>query len=155
VSKEGAAIEARQRLESRAEELLNTAAKRIEVAQVTAGDDPDARKAAADAVVAADEAELEALAAASREADEALGATVQTYTFRPLGWKAWRALIAKHPPKDKTHRFDLDSIAPTILRLASYEPRLSAEQVEELLESDSFSEGEIDLLLNAAIAAQT
>lgn len=150
---EKAVLDARNALNTTTQELLETFIRR---AAVRAAVDPDVDEHdAARAVYEEDEAKLAELSAALDAANTALAAVTRNYTFRPLGWKAWRALKKAHPSKDKDYEFDVDSIAPELLRHASHEPKLSAADVEDLLESPDFSEGEIILLLNGAIAVQS
>lgn len=151
-SLEGAVQSAQSRLNDRAQQLLETFQARVQREQVVTGLDP---VEVAQTVTAADEAELTALREDYQAAAEAQLAAVQPYTFRPLGWKAWRALKAAHPSKDKNLAFDLDSLVPDLLHLASHDPKLSKGQVEDLLDSDQWSEGEIMLLINGALAAQS
>lgn len=109
----------------------------------------------AQSVVDADEADLDDLKDRVAKAQAALAEVSATYTFRAIGYKAWRALIAAHPAKDKNLRFDIESIAAPLLRDAAYDPPLSAAAVEDLLSSPAWSAGEIELLINAAIAVQS
>lgn len=105
-------------------------------------------------VAAADEADLEALKAQVDHANQALTDGCQVYSFRPLGWKAWKALKAAYPSKDKDLLFDVDAMTPTILRDASHEPKMSAAVVEDMLNDPAWSAGEIEMLVNAAIRVQ-
>lgn len=147
---ENAVLAAKAELDQTAENLLSTFTRRV---TVRAALEPDID--AARAVYADDEEKLAGLTAALDAANEALKAGVREYTFRPLGWKAWRALKAAHPSKDKDYAFDVDSIAPQLLREASFEPKLSAADVEDILTSDEWSEGEVILLINAAVTVQS
>lgn len=147
---EKAVLDARSELDQTAENLLTTFTRRV---AVQAALEPDID--AAHAVYAEDEAKLAELTAVLDAANEALNSGVREYTFRPLGWAAWRALKAAHPSKDKDYAFDIDSIAPTLLREASLTPKLSAANVEDILTSDEWSEGEVILLINAAVTVQS
>ncbi len=147
---EKAVLDAKAALNATTENLLSTFTRRV---AVRAALEPDTD--AAHAVYADDEAQLADLTAALTAANEALTAGVREYAFRPIGWKAWRALKAAHPSKDKDYAFDVDSLAPQILRDASYEPKFSAADVEDILTSDEWSEGEVILLINAAVTVQS
>lgn len=147
---EKAVLDAKNALNVTAQELLETFSQRV---AVRAALEPDAD--AARAVYDEDQEKLAELTAALDNAQAVLTASVREYAFRPLGWKAWRALKAAHPSKDKDYAFDVDSIAPTLLRDASHEPKLSAADVEDILTSDEWSEGEVILLINAAVTVQS
>ena len=147
---EKAVLDAKTTLSVTSQELLETFNRRVAV-QATLAPESDA----AHAVYEEDEAKLAELSAALDAANEALEANVRRYSFRPLGWKAWRALKAAHPSKDKDYAFDVDSIAPQLLREASHEPKLSAADVEDIMTSPDWSEGEVILLINAAVTVQS
>lgn len=149
-SAERAVLDAKNALSVTAQELLETFNRRV---TVRAALDPEAD--AAHAVYEEDEAKLAELSATLDAANEALKANVREYSFRPLGWKAWRALKATHPSKDKDYAFDVDAIAPQLLREASHEPKLSAADVEDILTSPDWSEGDVILLINAAVTVQS
>ncbi|MCR6649703.1 MAG: hypothetical protein NVV70_16790 [Cellulomonas sp.] len=151
-SLEAAMFSAQSRLNDRAKQLLESFQARVQREQIVTGLDP---VDVAQTVTEADEAELNDLRAEYEAAASAVTDAVQTYTFRPLGWKAWRALKKAHPSKDKTLQFDVDSITPDLLHLASHDPQLSKGQVEDLLESADWSEGEINMLVNGAVQAQS
>jgi len=147
-----AVIDARSKLESKTEALLKTFIDRVAIAQARQpGDDP---QAVAEALYQDDEADLAALRAEVDTAEKALTGATTWYTFRPLGWKAWRALKAAHSSKNKDEEFDVDSIAPTLLKEASLDPKLSAGDVEDILESDQWAESEVWMLISTAVAAQ-
>ncbi|MBO9555611.1 hypothetical protein [Cellulomonas sp.] len=147
---EQAVLDAKRTLDARSQTLLETFNARVRQHQ-TMHPDADAPQAVYDA----DMAELADLEAAYTKAQAALNEHATVYSFRPLGFKAWRALKAAHPSKNKDELFDLDSIAAPLLRDASYEPRLSAAQVEDILTSDAWSEGEVSLLIGAAVTVQS
>lgn len=148
-----ATAEAAQRtLDERSQELLRTFVDRCNVAAAMSEEDIKDVRAR---VREEDAEELEALKKAWQEAQDALAGVTRIYQFRSLGYKAWRALKAAHPSKDPELAFDEDSIAPTLLREASHDPKLTAEMVEEILSSPDWSEGEVRLLLRAAVGAQS
>lgn len=147
---EAAVHTARQELDSTAENLLRTFPDRVCIETTV---NPEGHPG--ERVYAEDQAKLEALEKTLHEAQGALKECVREYVFRPIGWKSWRALKAKYPSKDKDYQFDVDAITPELLKYASHEPRLSAGDVEDLLESEDWSEGEIMLLVQGAAAAQT
>jgi hypothetical protein len=151
-SLEGAVRSAESRLNDRAQQLLDSFHKRADRHAAVTGLGPEE---AAQAITEQDEAELNGLRAVYEDASKALNDAVQAYSFRPLGWKAWRALKAAHPTKEKDRLFDVDSLIPELLHLASHEPKLSRGAVDDLLESPDWSEGEITLLVNGALAAQS
>lgn len=146
-----AADTARQNLDERSQELLRTFVDRC---NVEAALTQDPLEEVRERVRGEDEAELEALKKAWQDAQDALVEVTRVYQFRSLGYKAWRALKAAHPSKDPELAFDEDSIAPTLLREASHDPKLTAEMVEEILSSPDWSEGEVRLLLRAATGVQ-
>jgi len=152
-SKEDALTRAKAALEQTAQTLLESFTARVLREQSL---HPDLeRHEAAQAVTDADEADLAVLKTAVQEANDDLVAACRVYRFGPLGWKAWRALMRAHPSKNKDEAFDVDTLAPTLLRDASLDPKLTAEMVDELLTDPSYSAGEINLLINSAIAAQS
>lgn len=147
-----AALTARDQLNAQAESLLKSFPARVQAEILRRPhDDP---QDVGDAVYQEDQAKLEALQAAVSTADESLNEYTTWYSFRPLGWKAWRALKKAHPSKNKDEEFDVDTLAPVLLKEASYEPKLSAGDVEDLLESDQWAESEIWMLITAAVTAQ-
>lgn len=150
---EDAVVRAKGALDQRARVLLETFPSRVAQQTVLHPDVP-AEQVAQD-VVDADEADLDALKTELVAAQEALAAVSKTFTFRAIGYRAWRALMAAHPSKNKDLRFDVDSIAAPLLRDASADPALSSFEVEELLSSPDWSAGEIDMLINAAITVQS
>lgn len=150
---EDGVVRAKAALDQRARTLLETFPSRV--AQQTLLHPEASPEQVAQDVVDADEADLDALKADLTAAQEALAAASQTFTFRAIGYRAWRALMAAHPSKNKDLRFDVDSIAAPLLRDASASPALSAVAVEELLSSPDWSAGEIDMLINAAITVQS
>lgn len=143
---------AKENLDNTSGELLSTFLSRRDQKAALEGIEPDE---AAKALYAEDQAELERLKGELAAAQEALREATRIYQFRSLGYRAWRALKAAHPSKDKGLAFDEDSIAPTLLREASYDPKMSAEMVEEILTSPDWSEGEVHLLLRTAVGAQS
>lgn len=144
--------QAKAALDGTSKSLLESFVDRAaQEASLTGEDVLDARKRLYDEDVAT----LENLKAAVKTAEEAVLAASETFTFRSIGYKAWRAMKAAHPSKKDGYAFDEDSIAASLLRDASHEPRLSAERVEEILTSPDWSEGEVHLLLQAAVAAQS
>lgn len=147
-----AAEQAKHTLDQEAARLLADFPKRVDLEQAVTGED---RQTVARRLYEQDKARLAQLEDEFAQAQEKLREATRFYSFRPLGWKAWRELKAKHPSKEPKYAFDVDAIAPTLLRLASHEPRLSAEQVEEILTSPDWSEGEVALLVNAAVGAQS
>lgn len=143
---------ARQTLQERSMYLLETFIKRADnEAAVTGEDLHEVRKR----LYEQDQTELEDLAQKAKDTQTALAAATRIYTFRSLGYKAWRAMKNAHPSKSPEKAFDEDSIAATLLREASLDPKLSAEMVEEILTSPDWSEGEVRLLLDAAVRAQS
>lgn len=143
---------AKQNLDTQSQHLLETFTLRVDAEVVITGED---RQVVARRIYEEDKATLEALQAAFTDAQTRLGAATRVYQFRPLGYRAWRALQAAHPSKDPKSAFDEDSIAATLLREASFDPKLSAEMVEEILTSEDWSAGEVRLLLDAAVRAQS
>lgn len=150
---EQAALAARRDLDTTAQQLLETFNARVRVAQTLSPDD-DAETVAR-RIYDEDEARLADLKAAAEVAEADLRDACQTFTFQSIGFKAWRALKAAHPSKNKDLIFDVDALAPALLRDASVDPKLSAGQVEDLLNSPDWSEGEINLLIGAAVAVQS
>lgn len=150
---ETAARAAQHALEVTAQRLLETFRGRFAQAQALRPDEDAAD--VAQSVFDEDQATLAALEQEKDAAQEALRDACRVYRFQSIGWKAWRAMKAAHPSKDKDLIFDLDTLAPALLRDASLEPKLTAAAVEDILESGAWSEGEINLLLNAAITVQS
>lgn len=144
---EDAVARAKLALETRARELLETFVHRVGVQQTLTGDPEVARQ-----VYDEDQAELERLQAAVNAAQAALAEGCRVYTFRSLGFRRWRAMKAAHPSKNKDLAFDLDALTPELLREAS---DLTASEVEEILSSPEWSEGEVLLLVNAAVTVQS
>lgn len=143
---------ARQELDDTAERLLRTFVDRAAMEAAVSGKDLlEERKRLRDA----DADLLTELNEKVEASQAALRAASTVYTFRSIGYKAWRAMKAAHKSTDPAYAFDQDSIAPTLLREASSDPKLSAEMVEEILTSPDWSEGEVELLLRAAVAAQS
>lgn len=147
---EDAVARAKHELDTAARELLGTFNQRVHVEQtLRPGEDP--QNVARD-VYDQDQENLATLEAAMKAAQEALTEHCREFTFRSLGFRRWRAMKAEHPSKDKNFAFDIDSIAPALLREAS---DLSAVEVEEILTSPVWSEGEVTLLVNAAVTVQS
>lgn len=143
---------AQQNIERQSRHLLETFTLRVDAEVVVTGED---RQVVARRIHAEDASSLEELKAKFEAAQTRLAAATRVYQFRSLGFRAWRALKAAHPSKDPKLAFDEDSLAPTLLREASYDPKLSAEMVEEILTSPDWSEGQVALLLDAAYRAQS
>jgi hypothetical protein len=146
---ERVAQEARNALEDRAQELLTTFNHRATVHAATEGME---FRDAAKAVYEADQAELKTLEGEFKAAQAALREGCREFTFRPLGFKRWRELKAEYPSKDKDLAFDLDAMAPALLREAG---GLTAAEVDEILTDPAWSEGEVLLLLTSAVSAQS
>ena len=144
---EDAVARAKLALETRAKELLETFVHRVAMQQTLTGDAEAARQ-----VYDEDQAELERLKAGVDAAQAALAEVCRVYEFRSLGFRRWRAMKADHPSKNKDLAFDLDALTPELLREAS---DLSAGEVEEILSSPEWSEGEVLLLVNAAVTVQS
>lgn len=150
---EAAVKDAQTELDRSAHTLLSTFPQRVSVEQAKRShEDPEV---VAQAVYEDDQAALEALKGDLLAAQEALVPTIRTFTFRPIGWKAWRALTSAHPAKGKPGEWDVDAVAPVLLRDASHEPRLTATEVEDILSSPDWSAGEVHQLIEAAVAAQS
>lgn len=152
-SAEDDVVRAKATLDQTAKTLLESFPARV--AQQVALHPDTPYEQVAQSVVDGDEKDLDELKDRVTAAQEVLAGVSKTYTFRSIGWKAWRALMAAHPSKDKNLRFDIDSIAAPLLRDAAYDPPLSAAAVDEILSSPEWSAGEIELLINAAIAVQS
>lgn len=164
---EGVYLEAKHALDTKAEELLTSAALRIRAAREAAGDDPGDRLAAAHAVVSADEADLQVLQRAVADAEAALNAATTRYRFRALGRKAWKDLVTKHPatPEDQEawaaegHEgrcpWHEDGLARDLIHKASVAPALSPEDVEEIFDGADWNASEISLLWTAALYVQS
>lgn len=163
---------AREALDNRSTELLTTAADRIRAARARAvpadgESQADAESSAAEAVVADDVAALTDLSAAVRDAEVALAAATESFTFRSLGRKAWRELVAKHPPTVEDNAawvasggqgdapWSTDGLRRDLLHVASETPVLSTADVTAIVDGDAWSEPEVDLLFAAAILAQS
>jgi|GEM_PF-3435321 len=143
---------AQNALETTAENLLKSFVDRVAAAQVLRPDE-DPTTVAQD-IYQEDQDALADLQTTLDTARAALEEAAIRYTFRPLGFKVWRAMKANHPSKDKDLAFDYDSIVPDLLKHASYEPKLSAGDVEDILESPDWAESEVNLLVTAALLAQ-
>lgn len=143
---------AQRALEATEARLLTTFLGRAEVRAAANGVPLDQARRE---VFEEDRSTLAELAAECDVTRDRLADVTRVYRFRSLGFKAWRALRAAHPSRDPGLAFDEESIAPTLLREASLEPRLSAAMVEEILTSPDWSEGEVRLLLSAAVRAQS
>ena len=144
---EDAVARAKHALETSAQELLSTFTNRVAVRQTLTGAEDSARQ-----VYDEDQAELERLQGAVDAAQAALVEVCRVYEFRSLGFRRWRAMKAAHPSKNKDLAFDLDALVPELLREAS---DLTASEVEEILSSPEWSEGEVLLLVNAAVTVQS
>jgi len=162
----------RAALDVRSESLLASAASRIRAARARAvpadGETTaDAESRAGDAVVEADVAELRVLSEVVEAAQVALSEVTEVFTFRSLGRKAWRELVAKHPPTAEDTEawatvggqgdapWATDGLRRDLLHLASESPVLSTADVSAIVDGDGWSEPEVDLLFSAAILAQS
>ena len=145
---EDAVARAKHAVEVRSRELLETFNQRVAVETALNPDEENT----AHRVYEEDQATLGELTEALKAAQEALAAHTRVYTFRSLGFRAWRALKSAHPSKNKDEVFDLDSITPALLREAG---QLTADQVEEILSDPKWSEGEVFLLVSGAVTVQS
>ncbi|WP_169165095.1 hypothetical protein [Cellulomonas taurus] len=159
-------LKARTELEQTAEQLLSTASSRIRQARELAGDDEDARTAAGQAVVDEDTAQIARLTEAVAAADLALKDVTRQFMFRPLGRKAWKALVAANPPTEESHAvwaaegnegtapWDEDGMARDLIAAACVSPKMTRDEVEHLFDDGDYSQGEIGLLWLGALQAQ-
>lgn len=149
-------LQAKYAVDVRAEELLRTANDRIRVAR--AGAHVDNELAAAEAVVAGDVAEVDALKVIAAEKKEALDAVTVWYTFRALGRKKWAELVKKYPPTAADQEqfeaeggqgkapFDELGIARELLPLACMVPGITPEKAIEIVDGDEWNATEVATL---------
>lgn len=82
------------------------------------------------------------------EVRELMRSAEQPFRFRAMGDKAWSDLIAAHPSKNPGQDFDPMSMQAQLIAESSLEPKMSLEQVEQLL--GRLNESQRDELFGAA-----
>lgn len=142
-------LEAQAVLDETAENLLRTFPFRVRKGEIM-NPGPDV----ADRVAKEDDELLAALKAEAEEAKTRVTPFFTWFEFRPIGWKAWREFLKKYPPEVRGDNVILSGGEAHLLRDSCVNPKLTLAQAEELLESDEYSAGQIDLLLSGAIEAQ-
>lgn len=135
-------------------------------ASVPAGAPEDQLIVAVDAVRQADAAELAPLRQAVEDAKAALEPARQRWVFRSLGRARWKHLVQAHPATEEDQAaWDADggqgkapysfaAIARALLKEATVEPAVTAEQVDEMFDGDAWSDPELDQLWATALSAQ-
>lgn len=111
---------------------------------------------------------VEDLATATADEDalkEEMGDNVAVFKFKSLGGKKFGKMREKYPPSDDHVAYakskglvldwNPDTFPPALLAACAVEPELTPEQAQELWESDEWSEGELNSLLEAALNANT
>lgn len=153
-----AVMAARSELDTASKNLLETFNLRVAQREAL---DPEAKPGTvARAVYAEDQAELERLSKAVKEAQQAFEPHVETYVFRPVGFAAYAALKKKYPlgskdvPLFKGADWDVIRGAQDLINASLVSPNLSKDEVKDLIEGDTYSYGEILLLLIAAVQVQ-
>lgn len=153
-------LTAKHEIDVRAEELLRTAADRIRVAR--AGASQDNELAAAEAVVAADTAEIEALKVIAADKKVALDEQTTWFTFRALGRKTWIELCRRHPPTAEDHEqwtaqggegpapFNEVEVARELFHLACVVPGISPEEADEIIDGTDWNATEVMILWTGA-----
>lgn len=141
-------------LEARAERLRPRRGQPGEV-QLLGDDDPwaEAKEAAEAAAAEAEAAEQ----AADSFAEEAKGRAV-TVVMRSIGFKKWKSLAAKHPPReDNEHdaiaRYNIDTAPDDLVPPCLASPSMDDDEKRSFLEALSF--GNFDKLAWAAHALNT
>lgn len=162
----GAALETRRR------QVESTRARRLGERRQAAGPlEPEAAAALVEQLDAEDAAALAPLQDAVDAAATALDEATVWFTFRSLGRRRWRELVAAHPPTEEDQAaakamgqekadWNLDDLPRALLPLACVSPGLTLEQVDEMLDGDdedggAWNDAELMLLSNTAILAQT
>ena len=78
-----------------------------------------------------------------------------SFLFRSISAKEWDLLVAKYPPtKDQRadgQPFNVDTFPPALLSRVCVDPVLSAEEWQEIWESESWNRGEIGDLYGQAV----
>lgn len=162
--------EALAALNTREQALQASAPRRLAAARnamsATISPEDEARELAA--VTTADDLILDDLRAALEDAQAALHAATTRYKFRALGRAAWEELKSRHEPTDEDHAnaqeatgkedaradYHMESLAPELVQIACVSPRLTAEQVDEIFNGDTWNDAEIALLFQTALIAQ-
>lgn len=148
--------------------LAASAPRRIAAARATipVSAPDDELKAAVEAVQQADEAELEPLRESVRAAKEALEPARQRWVFKSLGRTKWKRLVEAHPPTEQDQaEWEADGgtgkapyafapIARALIKDATIEPAVTAEQVDDMFDGDDWSDPELNQLWTAALTAQ-
>ena len=88
------------------------------------------------------------LLAELEEVRELMKSAEVTFRFRAMGDKAWSDLVAAHPSTNPAQDFDPMSMQPYLIAGSSLEPKMSLEQVGQLLER--INESQRDELFGAA-----
>jgi len=106
--------------------------------------------------------------AARKKLDEAKAAATTSgaviFVFRNKGRQAWRELLDAHPPRPEDHevqrqqqgeraraRWNHDTFGPAAIAFAAIEPQITAEEIIELADDGRLTDGDLTLLLSAAI----
>lgn len=123
------------------------------------------RAALAD-LMEADKAEVAELVEAQQAAESAYRKARQKWTFRSLGRKAWKALVAAHPPTEEDNEawqgegakgdapYSFEGIAPQLVAQSLVSPERTSAQVEEMFDSAEWSDAELNALFQTALLAQ-
>lgn len=131
---------------------------------VTANED-ELRAALAN-LMEGDKDEVADLIDARDAAEKAYRAAREKWTFRSLGRKAWRALVAENPPTEEdTEAWQAEgatgdapycfaSIAPVLVAKALVSPARTEAEIAEMFDSAEWSDAELNQLFQTALLAQ-
>ncbi|QZN86878.1 hypothetical protein [Cellulomonas sp. C5510] len=126
----------------------------------------DELRAALAALMESDQDEVADLVQAKDTAEKAYRAAREKWTFRSLGRKAWKTLVAAHPPTEEDNEawraegatgdspYSFASLAPDLVAKALVSPARTEAEVEEMFDSAEWSDAELNQLFQTALLAQ-
>lgn len=147
IEAENAYLEAQAALERESQRLLKTFNERLNIESQVQG-------TTAKELYDADKAALGVLEAAREAARDNFLAGLEFFEVGPIGFIGWQQLKRKYP-SDSEPGFDVEAMAVELLSAALLTPKMDEEQVAALLENPDYSYGEIQILLQGAVNAQS
>lgn len=114
----------------------------------------------------ADAAVMAPFQAALAEAEEALDAVREQWTFRSLGRSAWRDLVKANPPTDEDNAFweaeggtgqapySFENLPRPLLAAATVSPRVTRADIDDMFDGEDWSDAELTTLFQHALVAQ-
>ena len=93
--------------------------------------------------------ELAEVKAQIKALEDKADAATKHIVVQSIGGRAWRKLVAEHPPTDPQYLWDLDTFPPAAVAACCVDPQLTVEQAERL--ADVLTDGQWDKLYKTVL----